>query len=439
VVFPFAVERISVEAIFTVRDFGGSVPGSYQWDGNTVSFHAEPPLMRGCRYVLCLQGVFRDASGTESAIDRLVPFYWVAAAQPAPYVVWTAPASGQIMPPDGEIIIGFSENMDPLSLAPALVVSPDCDLEERWEEGTTRLVLSPRTSWENLTAYTLCLGTELCDLTGRPLCREAEILFLVQEDVTCPTVLSIHPAFNDAQALYPETGADFAGGVTGDDALRIGFSEAMDRPSTAGAFSLTPPVAGSLVWLDDLTLVFCPLAPYAAGTTYLLCFGPTAADAAGNSLAGLREMAFTPAVQPVSVTTVLVYDAVRIEPGDYSTAVAREIRTSAVHGEYELVFEFAGANFDADSEKAAVQESIRLACLFPPAGALDTRPVGYSWTGGERLSVTFSGLEVSTPAQSYYYLLSLRGGETGIRSEEGGMLEADLEQLLVTRDRESQP
>jgi hypothetical protein len=435
VLFPFAVEQTSVEAIFTVRDFHGGVPGSYQWEGSTVSFHAEPDLIRGARYVLCLQGVFRDAGGVECSIDRLVPFYLGSAGKPAPYVVWSAPATGQTTSPDTEIVIAFSADMDPLTLAPALVLSPDCDLEERWEEGTSRLVLSPRPSWQNLTVYTLELGARLRDLTGTPLQREAQIVFLVQEDITSPTVLSVRPAFNDAQGLYPETGADLEGGVACRDALRVSFSEAMDRSSTAGAFTLTPPVTGSLAWLDDATLVFCPLTGYAAGTTYLLSFGSAAADAAGNPLAGLREMSFTPAVQTISVTTELVYDAVRIAPGEYSTGLAREIRTSVVHGEYALVFEFAGARFDADSEKAAVQECIRLACLFPPAGVLDARPVGYSWTGDDRLSVTFAGLEVSTAAQSYYYLLSLRGGETGIRSDEGGLLEEDLEQLLLTRDR----
>jgi len=213
----------------------------------------------------------------------------------------------------------------------------------------------------------------------------------------------------------------------------------MDPEATSGAFSLQPGVSGSLAWLDERTLVFCPQGSYAAATPYLLAFGAAAADLAGNPLAGPREFAFTPALQAIAVTTELVYDGVRIAPGQYSTITAREISTSAVHGQYELLFEFTGTRFDTEAEKAAVQECIHMDCLFPPAGAPDPWPLGYSWTDDQRLSVTFAGLEVSTAAQSYYYLLRLRGGTAGIRSDEGSLLEEDLEQLLVTVDRGTQP
>lgn len=435
VIFPFAVDPSSVEAIFTVRSAQGAVTGCYRWADHAVSFHPEPELIRGARYVLCLQGVFNDAQGTACSIDRLVPFFWASEPQPPPYVEWTDPAPGQTIGPGAAVRLRFSEDVDPLTVAAALRLSPETETEQSWEDGTRQLLLAPVPSWKNLTVYTLRVGTGLCDLAGTPLCQELQLVFLVQEDITCPTVLAVSPAFNDAQLLYLETGAELASGVGPTDALRVRFSEAMDRSATAEALALSPAVGGSLLWLDDSTLVFSPLGGYAPGTSYLLSFGPSAVDLAGNPLAGARSVSFTPAAQEISVCTDLVYDGVRIEPGQYSTVAAREIRVSAAHGQYEFVFEFTGGHFDEDGEKAAVQECIRLDCLFPLSGASDPWPLGYSWTADDRLSVTYAGLGVSTPAQSYYYLLSLRGGESGVQSSEGNRMEEDVEQLLTTVDR----
>ena len=46
------------------------------------------------------------------------------------------------------------------------------------------------------------------------------------------------------------------------------FDQAMDRPSTEGAFVIQPVVAGSFNWPNDTTLAFAPTAPFGRGESY---------------------------------------------------------------------------------------------------------------------------------------------------------------------------
>ena len=48
------------------------------------------------------------------------------------------------------------------------------------------------------------------------------------------------------------------------------------------------------------------------------------------------------------------------------------------------------------------------------------------------LSITYSDLRPSTLNQMVYYLLRIRGGPSGIATEEGYRLPVDLEQLLLS-------
>ena len=427
--FDFAPDRDSVEEIFTVSDFAGRVGGAYRWEGNTVCFAAEPPLIRGRRYVLSFSGRFQDERGVAYDIQRLVPFFYASDRESALYVVQTQPVSGQTIEQDRELRVEFSRPVDPLSAPLGLSLSPATEHELRWEEDGRLLWIRPVESWGNLTVYTLRLSEGLRDTAGAPLARGAELVFLVQEDTAAPTVVSILPAFNDLPGGFPETGLTLEDGPGCRDAIRISFSEAMDRDSTRGGFSITPAVAGQVHWPDESTLVFAPQEGFRAGVAYTVLLSERVTDRAGNALAGYLPVSFTPASNLILVTTTVLDDGSVFAPGGYSSVEAAAIAISLA-GECNLRIEFEGGSFGRPGEKQRALEAITLRCLFPPSGVSAPELIGVSWNGDSRLSLTYAGLELSGPERTVYYLLRIRGGPGGLGTDEGHHLEADLEQLL---------
>jgi hypothetical protein len=432
--FDFAVNKFSVEALFSVEDAAGELPGFFQWEDQTVSFQPQPQLIPGRRYTFSFVGAYRDLRGVEYTAHRIVPFYYKQRDGSAPYLLSSVPASGQIIASDQMIRIQFSEAIDPSSLAKGLNIQPDTPVAASWENGTTELVLKPQENWEHCQCYTIEITEELRDSSGIPLAEPRELVFWVQGDVESPRVLLVEPAFNLPARLYPSTGYDVGESVGLADVLRIRFSEAMDTGSTAGALILIPSVTTERVWIDAVSLVVVPTGGFAADTEYLLDFDSRATDRAGNAIEMPEPIQFATIPGAITVITDLVQDGIQLGPGDYSTATAVEIQPYPISSsaDYELLFHFTGAGFDSNAEKYAVLEAISLLCIFPDSGVANPIATGYSWMGDIILSVTYSELQPSTATRKVYYLLCIRGGPSGIATDEGYRLQQDLEQLLVT-------
>ncbi|MBN1836702.1 MAG: Ig-like domain-containing protein [Spirochaetales bacterium] len=429
--FAIVPERSSVEAIFTVADVGGRVSGRYSWDGQRVAFVPEPPLVHGRRYVMSFSGSFRDQRGVEYQVDRVVPFFVGSAAGEALYVVESDPVSGGMAARDQEIRVEFSRPVDPLSAPRGLSLSPDTRHSLRWENDNRILYLcpEPEEGWDHLCVYTLRLDEELLDPAGTPLARAEEIVFLVQEDSAAPTVQEILPAFDDPSAGFPLTGLSLEEEVGLQEAIRIRFSEAMEPGATEESFSLCPPAAGVLYWPDVQTLVFVPEAGYQAGTAYLILLSERACDACGNRLDGYVPVGFTTRAAGIEITTTFLDDGTVILPGGYTTVAPLPVRLGP-GGECNLLLTLSGGSFETSAEKQAVLEAITLSGVFPPSGVPVPELIGFSWDGDVRLSLTYAGLELSTPSHAVYYLLRIRGGVGGVATDGGEQLERDLEQLL---------
>ena len=66
-----------------------------------------------------------------------------------------------------------------------------------------------------------------------------------------------------------------------DGAIDVYFDQAMDHTSVESAFSLTPAVTGSFIWLDTATLRFTPTTPFERAARYTVTIATIAKSAAG--------------------------------------------------------------------------------------------------------------------------------------------------------------
>lgn len=432
--FDFEVNKISVEALFSVKDAVGDIPGDFNWENHTVSFQPRSELIPGRRYLFYFFGAYRDLDGTEYEAHRIVPFYYKERDEAAPYVVSSTPVSGQTVAVGEAIHIRFSEAIDPASLSRGLGINPDTPVTVGWEHGYTELILTPRERWTHCRCCEIELTEDVQDEAGVPLAGSVNLVFWVQGDVEPPAILVVEPGLNLPAELYPWAGYEIQDNFYLQHVLRIRFSEAMDTGSTTDALKLFPSPSTQRFWTDAACLVVVPAGGFEPGTEYVLDFDAEATDLAGNAISMPEPIRFTTIPGEITVVTELVHDGIQLHPGDYSTAAAVEIQSYPIvsTADYELLFRFSGSQFDTNAEKYSVQEAISLVCAFPDSEVSHPIAIGYSWIGDVVLSVTYSELQPSTLTQRVYYLLRIRGGPGGIATDEGYRLREDLEQLLLS-------
>ena len=127
--FSSAMRRGEVERAFLLSP---AVPGDFTWSGSTVIFSPTERLVPGARYAVSLNGV-HDLDGNPLAGDASFSFTTRAGAQ----LVQSTPKADATRVSDKEIVLWFSQPMDPASVAAALRIG----------DRTTGAALSGATSW----------------------------------------------------------------------------------------------------------------------------------------------------------------------------------------------------------------------------------------------------------------------------------------------------
>lgn len=152
---------------------------------------------------------------------------------------------------------------------------------------TLTAVLDPNSNLTASKAYTATVTTGIEDVAGDSLLRDFSWAFTTGsgEDNTAPTVVSANPS-------------DGAVDVIRNAKITVMFDEGMDPDTvTANSFFLSDDtasttVAGTLRYVNPLTVVFSPNANLAASSDHTLTLSAAMTDIASNSLAA-TEVSFT--------------------------------------------------------------------------------------------------------------------------------------------------
>ncbi len=436
--FDFSVDRLSVEKIFSVESQGGTAGGSITWDGDTLTFTPEPELIFGARYVLNCKGTIQDKEGNSYKLDIEIPFFYGSDEEQQPLVVSVSPSSGQKVSGTTPVVIGFSKKIDTLTFKDGFDLSPDTDHEITWNPANTIVTITPDDRWHNLVLYTVSLDDAIKDTKGIPLSVEVETSFLVEDDADIPMVVSAGPAENDWGPPPFNLISTDLNDITYTDAIRITFSEAMEQEKTAQAFSLTPGVTGETVWIDEENLVFIPETGYDMSTEYTLAIEKTAEDLYGNPLSDDYIVQFStdltiPILEVSSIKAIKDTSTIEMTP-PYDTANPQDLDDGGGIPDYnyEFIFEFSEP-FTTSEEKYLVQSNINISVEFGDVSS--PYAIGHTWLTDYELSITFTGFNSALDLE-YYYMLEIKGGQNGIKNNEGSYLPEDIRQLLRIRIEE---
>lgn len=187
----------------------------------------------------------------------------------APVVVELSPDNGQLgVALDADLLVRFSEAMDPATDADALSLSSGEITGLSWSEDLTRLTIT-HAAWGEGQTVTMTVGNALCDAAGHPLVQEFSTRFFTRSAI--PVLLQILNSEDlDAWPL--------------NNWLVLYFSEPMDRLSMGAALTIAvtdgPGVVPSFVngtWGDEgSTVAIFPNVDWSPLTTYTVTISTAA-------------------------------------------------------------------------------------------------------------------------------------------------------------------
>ncbi len=290
------VNRSDVESNFTLAGSGGRSGGTFAWTSERAfTFTPFSDFETGTRYVMELPRSVRDAKGNTMSESFLSDFYAgediekprVLSSSP----IYTEGGTMNISTDLPFIALDFSEPMDRMAAEAAFSLSPDAPGYFSWNADDTRLEFVLTAPLEYGRRYTAALSASAADPAGNTLEQEYLVVFVTGDDFIQPEIVGI---CDDDSLPPPYWDADIINeGVSRGTALRVDFSEPMDRISAEGAFSLSPAISGTFSWRDgERTMVFRPEKDLSSDTVYTVRVSASAQDLNGRRLRDPLDIAF---------------------------------------------------------------------------------------------------------------------------------------------------
>lgn len=423
------VEVYTAEQIVSLNDREGRIAFTLSWkDTRTLMITPENPLIPGILYRLEVNGIYHTAGGDSNhEADSSIPFYYLSMDYSPLQILSVSPEEGSITGDSSDIIILFNRTPDEASLMKDLTLSPD--RAYNYVLNASELRITPREEWENLTDYSLTIGSDTLDTKGVPLDPELELNFTVSAGSSIPSVANTGPAVKDYGTSYPFKTVNPAI-LEYKDAFRILFSEDMDTNSVEDAFSLEPALAGNSFWIEEDTLIFVPEKGWVMDTDYTMRIGQEAESANGIVMAEDYYAFLRPDIEEMKLNSLECISGAGFTLTSYSSVTALDLPSEVV-SPYDIAFTLVFSQpFTTDPEKQAAQDMISCYETFSSGGS--PRAATFGWSSNTTLTITFSGFNADTD-KDHYYILEITGGAQGISNNNGSFMDETVMQLFRSR------
>ncbi|MDP9468907.1 MAG: Ig-like domain-containing protein [Chloroflexota bacterium] len=172
ITFSTAMNRGEVERAFLLSP---AVPGLFRWEGSTMTFTPIERLGSDARYAASLTGV-HDVNGNPLSGDASFSFTTRASAQ----LVQSTPSAGATRVSDKEVVLWFSQPVDPAAVGAALQVRDRSTGKALtgslvWNASATQLRFSPARAFAAGHRFDVSLAAGAVDADGNPV--EASLTF----------------------------------------------------------------------------------------------------------------------------------------------------------------------------------------------------------------------------------------------------------------------
>jgi alpha-2-macroglobulin len=258
ITFSQPMDRPRTESSFSIQP---DLPHKLTWDNSTTLQIEFSELFKpGIQYALTFSGEDAvDTAGQPLAEDYRW-YYWLD-----PFDITSA------TPAREQVVLTFSAPLDQSRSGLPFEIQPPLEGDWKWQNNRT-VVFNSSKPIPYAKSYTILINAPLYDRYGEIPLDEPPLSFTAP-----PPIRTVEPAEGEAVSL------DF-------EAIKITFSEAVEKLSAQNAFTISPSIEGYFSWsrsggssFDDI-LSFTPNTLFQRGQTYTVSISPELKDRAGQPL-----------------------------------------------------------------------------------------------------------------------------------------------------------
>jgi len=415
----------AIDAFSLSEDNGGKISGDVTVSNRTIYFTPDNELNGGSIFRITIATSLEDIHGNKFTTEYYSRFQIGTNSIP-PAAIFLNPTNMEHRSNlTNSIVVAFSRAMDTRSARENISLTPQVDGQFIWNTATNILTFVPMKPLSAATHYTFTLKPDLCDTEGVRLGRDSTLYFTTGTNFFQPAVLGIFQ-YGDFLPYPQRFWTNYYNDGRREDALVICFDQPMDRVLAESAFSITPSVDGYFSWdrqADGTStyhqLLFHPVTPFSPGINYQATVASSAKGENGLTLTGDYQLHFS-----VS-TNYLVRISTISNIADIMMTNKMITEISAVSN---TTFFIKFSTFtNAPMDIVTVQLNISVSRLFGAGnnsfgGAIR----GFNWSlGGSMLE-----LEVDSISSSNVYLLTIKGGQDGVKDVSGNWLPESQEVLF---------
>ncbi len=418
------------ETATSLKSFSSSVEYDVSWDGRSMIITPLEGWRAGASYTLRCDGAVSAADGRTFDVAEAVTFYAVTSAAPA-ILAGQNPANDTIVPTAASLILSFSKPLNPLLIERYVTTSPSCELSVVLSSDGMSLTVAPRTKWEGLTRYQWTILDDLTDVDGVPIKEEYRGSFRVQEDITPlekPSIAAVDP--DNLSIEVPLTAVQKRSG------LLLRFTEDVDSDSLSDCLTIEPDVSMTIRSIDARTFVaYQEDADWVSGTEYTVKIGKGLADANGNLTLSDFDWKFTAPYEPLRVVSITNSPSGPNEIFDGSELESTDPLVIGVHDTtyaHDFIIKFS-ENVSA-TERARLVEALSIERVFP-FSVSDPNIFSLLGSGDTTVTVRVTNFSVPTDGangERVIYKLTIKGGDTGFKLDDGNAMNKDLVLYLET-------
>jgi uncharacterized protein YkwD len=308
ITFNTAMDRVSVAAAIRVEP---PTPVELAWDGTDTVLAISPQerWSAGTFHTITVEAGALASSGQPLVRPARASFLTRSATSGA--AVATRPI-GERVSLATAFVVSFARPVDPDTVDMAIRLDPPTpgvvQASSRPSDDATRYTFVPTAPLKPDVDYRLIVSG-VRDIDGAPL----PTITLKVRTLSAPTVVRFRPRADSKD-------------VARDAAISVRFTEAMERRSTARAFTVSAggaPIAGKVTWAEsDTVLVFTPTGQLPYGTTVSMDVATTATSVAGNPLAAPVHGTFktvTKAGPASAAKPTTITDTTAVGGGDWAS------------------------------------------------------------------------------------------------------------------------
>jgi hypothetical protein len=314
--FSSTVDPTKAEQALSLSENGGSMAGSYSWQGNRLVFTPARPVSSGNDYEIAVVSTAETKDGNSLAKDFRFAFTTKTEAG-RPAVLSTLPSDGsRVTMPQLPIVVSFSEPIDQISFIASFSVSPDPGGTISFDVTGSTASFTPVSAWIPGTEYNVVLTDAVKDLSGNRLPAAVQFRFTAGSESVRPILVAVRPTVNGApqgagltledpgdSVLQVNTGFETTWGI------ELEFSEPVSRENIESLIDLQPAWSFQIdpAGAPRHRFILVPEERFVWGTLYSLTIKRGVLDTSGNASASdvvYNIRADGPASEPPRVEVV---------------------------------------------------------------------------------------------------------------------------------------